>query len=194
MQHDPGKVLLGVGDMNAVAVIEAVAIVAPMDAWIETGRALAARRRDVDWEIADWMVAGQAQGYIDQAGFDFLSCSLGIAPKRLKDIAKAAIAFPVHLRDSALSIEHHAHVADLPRGEQMELLSQAKREHWSDDDLRKQAITHKVGHGHVSMLSQDEWDEHCRMALQHAWNRASPTVREDFAEQIKESHLGVIDA
>lgn len=180
--------------MSEVALVEAVAIVAPMDAWIQTGRALAARRRDVDWEIADWMVDGQAQGYIDQAGFDFLSSSLGIAPKRLKDIAKAATAFPLHLRDSALSIEHHAHVADLPRGEQMELLSQAKREHWSDDDLRKQAITHKVGYGHVSMLSQDEWDEHCRMALQHAWNRASTTVREDFAEQIKESHLGVIDA
>lgn len=180
--------------MNAISVIDAGAAVVPMDAWIADGRALAAERRDVDWRLADWMITGQSYGFIDQAGFDFLSESLGIGPKRLKDIAKAATAFPAHLRDSALSIEHHAHVADLPRAEQLELLGQAKREHWSDDDLRKQAITHKVGHGHVSMLSQDEWDEHCRMALQHAWNRANPTVREDFAEQIKESHLGIIDA
>ena len=179
--------------MGVISVIEAGAVVAPLNAWIEEGRALAARRRDVDWEIADWMVAGQAQGYIDQAGFDFLSSSLGIAPKRLKDIAKAAIAFPVHLRDSALSIEHHAHVADLPRGEQMELLSQAKREHWSDDDLRKQAITHKVGHGHVQLMSQQDWEHHSLMTLQHAWNNAPPHIRADFLEEANGAKGGVID-
>ena len=139
------------------------------------------------------MHEGQSNGFLTQAGFDFLADNLGIGPARLKVISKAA-AIPAHLRDTSLTVEHHAHVADLPAPEQMELLTQAKLQHWSDDDLRKQAITHKVNHGHAAMLSQDEYDEHCRLALQHAWNRASPTVRGDFAEMIAASHMGIIDA
>lgn len=177
--------------MNAVAVIEAVAV--PAAEWIDRGRGLAARRRDVDWELADWLAEGKAAGHLDQAGFDFLAENLGIGPSKLRLIHKAA-AIPVHLRDTSLTIEHHAHVAELPAQEQMELLTEAKRQHWSDDALRKQAISRKVETGRAAMLSPDEWDDHCRMQLQHAWNRASIAVREEFAELIGESHMGVIDA
>lgn len=177
--------------MNAVAVIEAAAT--PAEEWIDRGRTLAAKRRDVDWAIADWMVEGKAAGHLDQAGFDFLADNLGIGPAKLKLIHKAA-AIPAHLRDTSLTVEHHAHVAELPVQEQIELLTEAKRQHWSDDDLRKQTITRKVETGRAAMLSPDEWDDHCRMQLQHAWNRASVSVREDFAELIAASHMGVIDA
>ncbi|WP_010337795.1 hypothetical protein [Sphingobium yanoikuyae] len=177
--------------MNAVAVIEAA--VSPAEEWIDRGRTLAAKRRDVDWAIADWMVEGKAAGHLDQAGFDFLADNLGIGPAKLKLIHKAA-AIPAHLRDTSLTVEHHAHVAELPVQEQIELLTEAKRQHWSDDDLRKQTITRKVETGRAAMLSPDEWDDHCRMQLQHAWNRANPSVREDFAELIAASNMGVIDA
>lgn len=176
-----------------VIVMEPASIVAGKDDWLETGRALAARRRDVDWALADWMAEGQVLGYLSQASFDFLSENLGIGSTRLKVIAKAATAFPVHLRDAALSIEHHAHVADLPRVEQLELLQQAKREHWSDDDLRKHAITHKVSNGHVQLMSAQDWEHHALMALQHAWNNAPGQVREDFLEMANEADGGVID-
>jgi hypothetical protein len=178
--------------MASVAVIEALPASA-LDAWIEVGRALATRRRNVDWELADWMLEGKQQGFLTQSGFDFLSENLGIGPAKLKLISKAA-AIPHHLRDTSLTIEHHAHVAELPAQEQMELLTEAKRQHWSDDDLRKQAISRRVETGCAAMLSPDEWDDHCRMQLQHAWNRASIAVREDFAELIGASHMGVIDA
>lgn len=175
--------------MNAISVIEAD----PIDAWVDRGRSLASQRRDVDWAIADWMTEGKDAGFLTQAGFDLLSENLGIAPAKLKMIHKAA-AIPAHLRDTSLTVEHHAHVAELPAQEQMELLTEAKRHHWSDDALRKQAISRKVETGCAAMLSPDEWDDHCRVQLQHAWNRASVAVREDFAELIADSDMGVIDA
>lgn len=175
--------------MNAISVIEA----APIDAWVDRGRSLASQRRDVDWAIADWMNEGKDAGFLTQAGFDLLSENLGIAPAKLKMIHKAA-AIPAHLRDTSLTVEHHAHVAELPAQEQMELLTEAKRQHWSDDALRKQAISRKVETGCAAMLSPDEWDDLSRMQFLHVWNRASLAAREDIAELIADSDMGVIDA
>jgi len=177
--------------MNAVAVIETA--VTPAEEWIDRGRKLAAKRRDVDWAIADWMVEGKAAGHLDQAGFDFLADNLGIGPAKLKLIHKAA-AIPAHLRDTSLTVEHHAHVAELPVQEQIELLTEAKRQHWSDDDLRKQTITRKVETGRAAMLSQEEWDDLSRMQFLHVWNRASVAAREDIAELVSQSHMRCIDA
>lgn len=177
--------------MNAVAVIETA--VTPAEEWIDRGRTLAAKRRDVDWAIADWMVEGKAAGHLDQAGFDFLADNLGIGPAKLKLIHKAA-AIPAHLRDTSLTVEHHAHVAELPVQEQIELLTEAKRQHWSDDDLRKQTITRKVETGRAAMLSQEEWDDLSRMQFLHVWNRASVAAREDIAELVSQSHMRCIDA
>lgn len=164
------------------------------DAWLDAGRTLAAERRDVDWRLGDWMLEGREKGYLDQAGFDFLSDNLGIAPKRLKVITRAAETFPRHLRDETLTIEHHAYVADLPRTDQVELLTQARREHWDDNEMRKHVISHKVRTGLVDRLTTDEWDHHALMGLQHAWNRASVSVRQEFMEMAKEANWGVIDA
>lgn len=165
----------------------------PKQAWLDTGRQLATQRRDVDWQLGDWLIEGRENGFLDQTGFEFLADNLGIAPKRLKAITKAVDAFPVHLRDTSLSIEHHAHVADLPRNEQLDLLKQARDAHWSDDDLRKQVITHRAHNGGFSTLSAEEWDDHAMVALQHAWNRASKQVRLDFLEIAQEANGAVID-
>lgn len=162
-------------------------------AWLTTGRDLAAQRRNVDWQLGDWLIEGQEKGFLDQTSFDFLSDNLGIAPKRLKTITKAVEAFPAHLRDTALTIEHHAHVADLPRDEQLDLLKQAREAHWNDDDLRKQVISHRANAGRFDTLSAEEWDDHAMVSLQHAWNRASKKVRLDFLELANDANGGVID-
>jgi hypothetical protein len=176
--------------MNAVAVIEAA--VTPAEEWIDRGRTLAAKRRDVDWAIADWMVEGKAAGHLDQAGFDFLADNLGIGPAKLKLIHKAA-AIPAHLRDTSLTVEHHAHVAELPVQEQIELLTEAKRQHWSDDDLRKQTISRRAQIGGYEMLTPEEWEYHSLMAMQHAWNRAPKQARIDFLEIATKANGGLID-
>jgi hypothetical protein len=174
--------------MNAISVIEA----APIDAWVDRGRSLASQRRDVDWAIADWMNEGKDAGFLTQAGFDLLSENLGIAPAKLKMIHKAA-AIPAHLRDTSLTVEHHAHVAELPAQEQMELLTEAKRQHWSDDALRKQAISRRTQIGGYEVLSQEEWEYHALMAMQHAWNRAPKQARIDFLEIAAKVDGGLID-
>lgn len=179
--------------MNAVAVIEAAVPASPREEWLNRGKNLGAERRDVDWRLADWLSEGKAAGHLDQAGFDFLADNLGIGPAKLKLIHKAA-AIPAHLRDTSLTVEHHAHVAELPVQEQIELLTEAKRQHWSDDDLRKQTITRKVETGRAAMLSQEEWDDLSRMQFLHVWNRASVAAREDIAELVSQSHMRCIDA
>ncbi len=180
--------------MNAVTVIEAGQAIAPtLEQWLEIGRAIADEGRRVGWAFADWARQGDELGYTKQLGFNFLGQELGIDPKRLEAMDRAARAFPPHARHPKLGVEHHAQVADLEPQQRMELLNEAAANRWTDGDLRKQVISTKVATGLAQMLSQDEWDEFCRMQLQHMWNRASVTVREDFAEQIRESHMGVID-
>lgn len=179
--------------IEAAELITANTAFAGLQDWLDQGRSLATQRRDVDWRLADWMIVGRELGFLDQANFDFLSDNLGIAPKRLKSITKAAEIFPAALRDSSLTIDHHLCVADLPRDEQLGLLRQASKERWSDDDLRKQVISHNVHSGRVDRLSTDEWDHHSLVALQHAWNRASRDVRDDFLEMAQEANGGIID-
>lgn len=181
--------------LNSIEVLPPLAAVPAdlsYDDWLSQLRDLAHQRRNVDWMIGDCLRVG-LERFPEQVEMALLGGELGIAPKRLKLAVEVSGKFPAHARDETLSIEHHAHVANLPRAEQMELLGQAKREHWSDDDLRKQTISHKVHHGHAQMLSADEYDDHCRMALQHAWNRASANVRSDFLEMATDAKGGVID-
>jgi len=161
--------------------------------WLETLKALAGQRRNVDWMLGDWLRIGQER-FPEQIEMELLGGELGMSPKRLKRVVDTSAKFPAHVRDETLSIEHHAYVADLPRDEQLELLTTAKREHWSDDDVRKQVISRKVRLGLVDMLSPDEHDHHCLMQLQHAWNRASQSVRSDFLELANDAKGGIIDA
>lgn len=160
--------------------------------WLARGRTLATQRRDVDWALGDWLTDGRAAGYLDQTGFDFIADELGLSPKRLKLIEKAA-NIPASHRDTTLSIEHHAHVADLAAPEQLDMLKQAKAGHWSDDDLRKKVITLKASTGRIDAMSAEEWADHSMVAMQHAWNRAPREMRLEFYEMAGEANGGVID-
>lgn len=171
----------GISEVNAVTVIDAAAPACALQSWIDTGRALAAQRRDVDWRLADWMLDGQSQGFLDQTNFDFLSDNLGIAPKRLKDITKAATAFPAHLRDKALTIEHHAAVAPLPKQEAMELLHAAKDKHWTPEQTRYEAMKARP-------REERQVEESPLESFLRHWNRLPRAVRFEAAEMIATSH------
>ncbi|WP_257541066.1 hypothetical protein [Sphingobium sp. CFD-1] len=169
--------------MNTITIIEPATIAPTFDSWVDTGRNLASRRRDVDWEIADWMLDGQSQGFLDQTSFDFLADNLGIAPKRLRDISKAATAFPSHLRDKALTIEHHAAVAPLPKQEAMELLHVAKDKHWTPERVRNEARLLSEKHAPV-----ERDDDSLLISFIRHWNCLPRNVRMEAAEMIAASH------
>ncbi|MFD2431002.1 hypothetical protein ACFSUK_28880 [Sphingobium scionense] len=81
--------------MNAVAVIEAAPVPAPtLEQWLDISRAIADEGRRVGWAFADWARQGKVLGYTKQLGFNFLGHELGIDPRRLEIIDKAADAFP----------------------------------------------------------------------------------------------------
>jgi hypothetical protein len=160
--------------MSAVAVIEAPGHLAPQDEWLNRGRQIAHRKVALEWDMADWIVEGQAAGYIQQ-GFDFLGQQLGIAPPRLKAACKAAKEFPPALRDSSVSVEHHAAVASLPKDEALPLLRRAAREHLTVNDCREVVTQHRYQTG--QNFEDDDQDSTLATLQIRAWNRATPAAR-----------------
>ncbi len=157
--------------------------------WLAVGRDLANRKRNIDWLIGDWIQFGR-QHFPGQ-----IELALGEVtedPRRLKRIEKTIAAFPPHCRDSALSFDHHAHVAGMPVQEALPLLKQAREEHWPASTLRVAAMLRKVETGQI-LPREDDAEDDAFMALVRTWNRAPRCVRADFAEMVAESHLGVID-
>jgi len=148
--------------------------------WVDRGRTLAGNRREVDWAIGDWMMEGREAGFIDQAGFDFLADNLGIAPKRLRDISRAVDAFPSHLRDQSLSIEHHASVAALPRQDALQLLNTARDKHWTPERTRHEAHQVKEREGRPATDSYGMLESFIRH-----WNRLPKAQRLEAADMIR---------
>ena len=168
--------------MNAVTVIEPGAPSIAFEAWVDRGRALASERHNLDWRTGEWLHNGRQAGYVDQVGMDFLADNLGTSPKRLKDIARAFEAFPPHLRDASLSIEHHAAAAAASDSQgRLELLQAAKREHWSPEQTRYEAMKARPRDGRqVSESALESFIRH--------WNRLSRADRLEAAEMIAASH------
>lgn len=167
--------------MNALTRIEVSQSDTAFAAWVDMGRELASRRRNVDWELGQWLVDGEVSGHVTQGGFDFISETLGIAPKRLRDIEKAA-RIPVHMRDAALTIEHHASVADIAEPTaQLELLTQAKAKHWTPEQTRHEAMKSRRPADRIN-------DESPLDSFLRHWNRLPRSVRMEAAEMIAASH------
>lgn len=159
--------------------------------WVAIGRDLSTQRRNVDWMIGDWLAVGQER-FADQVEFEFLADQLGIAPKRLKTVASTAAAFPAHLRDETLSIDHHACVASLPAEQRLEVLTRAHAEHLTPEETRIEAVKLRPPTQGAIFVDED-WQHAQLMDLQRAWNRADPSVRTDFMELANEARGGVID-
>ena len=159
------------------------------DEWLDTGRALATNRRHIDWLIGDWITFGRAH-FPEQ--IELALSSIDEDPRQLRRIEKTATAFPAHLRHADLSFEHHLHVADMPVQEALPLLKQAHEEHLPTRQLRIRAMLRKVETGQI-LAREDDAEDDALMLCIRAWNRAPRSVREDFAELIAESDLGLID-
>lgn len=179
--------------MGALSVIEPASLPADFASWLADGRDLLTQRNAIDWRLADWMATGR-ETFGDQAAFDFLADELGIAPKQLKSAVKVATTFPAHLRDTALTFQHHESVANLPVTDALEVLKRAKDEHLDDRETRAAAVRRQTVIEQRTLLPEDDWDHHALMAITRSWNRAPRHVREEFMELAGEADLAIIDA
>lgn len=177
--------------MTALATIPANDIAPTFDAWLNQGRDLLTRRNSIEWELADWLDTGREQ-FVDQAGFDFLSDALGIAPKKLKAAASIAKAFPPALRDVTLTFDHYEAVHTLPTTEALSVLKDAKARHLDDRETRQEVLKRQIVMQPPLIRDDPEYDE--LMVIVRAWNRASAGARQTFADLMTESHLGWIEA
>lgn len=161
----------------------------PYEVWLAELRSLIATRRSLDWQIGDTITYGR-EHFPDQIQAELPN--LIDDEKALKRIEKTCRAFPPHLRDTSLSFEHHAQVADLEHQYALPLLKAASKDHLSVRQLRGLAIETKMDVG-VLLPREDDPEEDEMMALIRAWNCATSNVREDFAEYVRESQGGIID-
>lgn len=184
--------------MNAIAPIIETShpseITSPaLQAWLDTGSALVSRKRELDWQFADWIATGKREGYAVQVGFDFLAESLGLAPKRLKLAAVASERFPEHMRDAALSLEHHIGAAVIEGPDALNLLQQARQKKWTPEQLAVEAKRAKA--------AADDSDAPFALPDESAmldsfvrhWNRLPRVVRQDAAELIAQANCEEID-
>lgn len=157
--------------------------------WLSTGQTLASAKNHLDFMVGDWIAHGRKH-FPEQ--IQLALEGLGIDQRQLKRIEKTVEAFPPHLRDKKLSFDHHAHVADLPTEEALPLLKEARKDHIPASQLRIRAMLRKVATGRILPRDEDA-DDDALTALCRAWNRASKTVRQEFADMVAESDLGIID-
>lgn len=162
--------------MNAITIIQAVTAPATREQWLDGLKGLLEERRDVDWRIGDALIAGKTAGHLKQTGFDFLSEELGLNRKRVNDAIKAAEVFPPALRVPALSLEHHAAVASLPRDEALPLLKRASIEHLSVNECREVVTQHRYNTG--QRFDDEDTDSTLCTHIVRAWNRGTPDARE----------------
>jgi len=159
------------------------------ESWLEVGRDLAARKRSIDWMIGDWLTFGRQHfpEQIELALGDVIGDEFA-----LRRIERTVKAFPPHLRDASLSFDHHAYVADLPAQEALPLLKRARAEKLTARRVRIEAMLRKVQTGQI-LPREDDVEDDALLAMVRAWNRAPARAREDFADMVAGSHLGLID-
>lgn len=182
--------------MNAIAIITPAQEGAPAFAdWLERGRVLLAQRSAAEFGLGEWIKEGKEQ-FGHQFKFDLLGEKLGIAPQRLKVIAKTVEVFPIHLRDPNLPFDHHANVANLASlsmPDALDVLKTAREQHWDDKETRVAAVRRRAEIA-PGLLPEEDWEQVELLALTRAYNRARPSVREDFLAMAEEANGGTIDA
>lgn len=161
--------------------------------WRIRGRSLARTRLTIDWMLGDWLTTGREHFAPEQIEMVLGEIATDAEQaKRLRQIERVAKAFPPAIRNTALTFEHHAKVADLPVQEALPLLKRAGEEKLTAKAIGTAAMLRKVDLGLV-LPAEDDPEYDAMRALCHAWNRAPVNVREDFAEMVAESHMGVLE-
>jgi hypothetical protein len=171
--------------MNAITIIEAAPSATPQEDWLTRGRDIAHRKVALDWDMAEWIAEGVAEGHAKQLGFNFadLGHELGIKTPHLKAACKVAQAFPPSLRHPDLSVEHHAAIANLPKDEALPLLVRASKEKLEARDLRE-IVTQRRYETGANFADEDTDSTLCTLIIR-AWNRATPDARELAFELIE---------
>lgn len=162
--------------------------------WLEAGRELYARRKAIEWDCADWLSDGQARFPKQMEMVLPMLAADPIEQKKLTKAARVATAIPASNRNTALTFDHHAHVADLPLDERLTLLAKAANENISARALRFLAMERKQELGIGTMLIEDpDWDYVFLQSIARAWNRSPKHVRQEFYDMAGDAELGVID-
>ncbi|MES2783582.1 MAG: hypothetical protein V4657_12370 [Pseudomonadota bacterium] len=184
---------------NENALVEVLQPTAPapegFKEWLETGRGLYEQRKALDWQCADWLAEGQ-QKFPEQMALVLpMLATDPIEQKQLTRSAKIAASIPVAQRCTALTFDHHRHVADLPVEERLVLLGRAQSENLSARAMRIIALERKaaLGVGNTE-FEDDDWEYHELMAIVRAWNRARPDARQSFYDMAGDAELGVVEA
>lgn len=188
--------------MNAVVTIDATEVLPALqdtpegfNDWLEQGRELYARRKAIEWDCADWLSDGQARFPKQMEMVLPMLAADPIEQKKLTKAARVATAIPASNRNTALTFDHHAHVADLPLDERLTLLAKAANENISARALRIVAMERRRELGIGTMLIDDpDWDYQFLQAIARAWNRAPQHVRHDFFDMAGDANLGVVEA
>ena len=161
----------------------------PLPEWINVGRTLATRKRNIDWLIGDWIAHGRSH-FPDQIELGLEAVSDD--PKRIARIEKTVAAFPAHMRVAKLSFDHHAKVADMPSQEALPLLQLAVSEKLGASRLGTLAMLRKIDIGQNIARDVDPEYDHI-IAMARLWNKAPVDARQEFADMIAECHLGTIN-
>ena len=181
--------------MNTVQVVitAPTADMVALSDWIERGRLLVDTRLTIDWLIGDWLTEGRA--HFEPQQIELVLGEMASDAQQAKSLrlaAKVALAFPPSHRNTALTFEHHAHLADLPVQEALPLLQRASRESLTAKELRLEVMRYKVDTGRLLPREDDPHDDELLCCIR-AWNRAHEAVRAEFAEMVSESHMKLIE-
>ena len=177
--------------MNELTTITAMPDATTFEDWMNMGRNLSAKRRDLNWLIGDWALHGQTH-FPEQ--FALALQELSDAPKALKETARVAQAFPPALRDTSLSFAHHANVATLPQADALTLLKRAHTAKLSAKQIKVEASVRKIEIGQRTIWSDKDIDYAELMAIVRSWNSAQPSIREQFLEMANSAKLGLVEA
>lgn len=164
-----------------------------MGDWLAIGNELFVINDASAWWLGDWLVYGQNR-FPDRYRRAVAGTSLHY--KTLRNYAWVARKFEPSRRRDALSFQHHAEVAGLPREEQDAWLTRAEQGGWSVSTLRKRLRGDRVPSalaGARETLGFDLYPER-RRRWQEAAERAGVTLDEWISAVLDEETGSVLRA
>jgi hypothetical protein len=177
--------------MNELATIDHREVLPAFSEWVQAGRNIVDKRRQINWGIADWVMFG-SNHFPEQ--MKLALTDVDEDPRTLQRAEKVARAFPAHLRVASLSFDHHAHLADLPTQEALPLLADAAKEKLSAKQLKVRATMRKIALSGQAPFKDDDVDYTELMSIVRAWNSAQPHIRKEFIEMATNAKTGIIEA
>lgn len=188
--------------MNAVSVLEhpsePVALALPDDIafpeWLDLGKDLFTRHRNIEWMLADWLRVG-TERFHDEAQFNLFLGEIGVDPKRAIADAKVAKLIPAAWRTDKISFEVCKHIAKVEDPElRQRMIKQAEAEHWNERAAHHAVVEHKVATG--QLFEDDDAVSRFATEIIRQWNRMPIDAREyafPLIEMAAASGFGPID-